>query len=57
MEFMDDNSRKPYDVQLKPLLQWWKSTRNRHVAASEAPADSGVRWTVRAEYSLISRPN
>ena len=40
MEFMDDSSRKPYDSQLKPLLQWWKSTRSRHITASEAPSDS-----------------
>ena len=40
MEFIDDSSRKPYDAQLKPLLQWWKSTRSQHMAVSEAPADS-----------------
>jgi hypothetical protein len=39
LEFMDDNSRKPYDAQLKPLLQWWKSTRSRKMPVSEAPAD------------------
>lgn len=40
MEFMDDNSRKPYDSQLKPLFQWWKSTRSQRMTPSEAPADS-----------------
>jgi hypothetical protein len=40
MEFMDDSSRKPYDAQLKPLFHWWKSTRGRRMAASQAPADS-----------------
>ena len=39
MEFMDDKSRKPYDSQLKPLFQWWKSVRGKHTAASEAPPD------------------
>ena len=39
LEFMDDNSRKPYDAQLKPLLQWWKAARSRKMAVSEAPAD------------------
>jgi hypothetical protein len=39
MEFIDDNSRKPYDSELKPLLQWWKSTRGRRMTVSEAPAD------------------
>lgn len=40
MEFTDDNSRKPYDSQLKPLFQWWKSVRGARMTASEAPADS-----------------
>jgi hypothetical protein len=40
MEFMDDNSRKPYDSQLKPLLQWWRAARTRRMTASEAPADN-----------------
>jgi hypothetical protein len=40
MEFMDDNSRKPYDSQLKPLFHWWKSARSTRMAPSEAPADS-----------------
>jgi hypothetical protein len=40
MEFMDDSSRKPYEAQLKPLLQWWKSTRGRRMSVSEAPPDS-----------------
>lgn len=39
MEFMNDSSRKPYDSQVKPLFQWWKSVRSRRMAASEAPAD------------------
>ena len=40
LEFIDDSSRKPYDAQLKPLLQWWKSVRSRRMAVSQAPADS-----------------
>jgi hypothetical protein len=39
MEFIDDNARKPYDSQLKPLLHWWKTTRGQRMAVSEAPAD------------------
>jgi len=39
MEFMNDSSRKPYDSQLKPLFQWWKSVRGKRMAVSEAPAD------------------
>jgi hypothetical protein len=40
LEFMDDKSRKPYDAELKPLLQWWKSIRGERMAASDAPADN-----------------
>jgi hypothetical protein len=40
MEFLDNKSRKPYDSQLKPLMQWWKSFRGRRMAASEAPPDA-----------------
>jgi hypothetical protein len=40
LEFIDDSSRKPYDAQLKPLFQWWKSTRSRRMAISEAQADN-----------------
>lgn len=40
LEFLDGSSRKPYDAQLKPLLQWWKSVRARRMAGTEGPADS-----------------
>ena len=40
LEFLDNASRKPYDAQLKPLFQWWKSVRGRHTAKSDAPPDS-----------------
>lgn len=40
LEFMDNSSRKPYDAQLKPLIQWWKSVRGRRMDASNVPADS-----------------
>jgi len=40
MEFMDDNRRKPYDSQLKPLVHWWKSARSKRMMPSEAPADN-----------------
>jgi len=40
MEFMNDDSRKRYDSQLKPLFQWWKSVRGRRMTTSEAPANS-----------------
>jgi hypothetical protein len=40
MEFLDNKSRRPYEPQLKPLLEWWKSMRSRRMASSQAPPDS-----------------
>jgi hypothetical protein len=39
MEFLDSKSLKPYQSQIKPLLQWWKSLRGRHRAESHTPLD------------------
>ncbi|MBZ5596746.1 MAG: hypothetical protein LAN83_00355 [Acidobacteriia bacterium] len=36
LEFLNDKSRKPYDSELKPLLQWWKSFNHRHMSESHA---------------------
>lgn len=40
MEFLTDKSRKPYDSQLKPLLEWWKSFNHRHMDESHAAPNS-----------------
>lgn len=40
MEFLNDKGRKPYDAELKPLLQWWKSFTHQHLTESQAAADS-----------------
>jgi hypothetical protein len=40
MEFLDNKSRKPYEAQLKPLLQWWKSFRSERRAESKAAPDA-----------------
>jgi hypothetical protein len=40
MEFLDDKSRKPYEAQLKPLLQWWKSLRGQRASESKAAPDA-----------------
>ena len=40
MEFLDNKSRKPFDTQLKPLLQWWKSLRGEHPTESKAGPDA-----------------
>src|SRR5258708_24300235 len=39
MEFMDNTSLKPYESQVKPLLQWWKAFRGRRTPQSSASAD------------------
>ncbi len=40
MEFLDQKSLKPYEAQVKPLLQWWKSFRGKASTASVASPDS-----------------
>lgn len=40
MEFLTKESLKPYESQLKPLLQWWKSSRSVPMPESTAPPDS-----------------
>jgi len=39
MEFLDNKSLKPYQSQVKPLLQWWKSFRGQRIPESSTPAD------------------
>ncbi len=39
MEFIDNKSLKPYESQVKPLLQWWKSWRGTHLPESSAAPD------------------
>jgi hypothetical protein len=39
MEFLNNKSRKPYESQLKPLLQWWKSFRGGRMIESKASPD------------------
>jgi len=40
MEFLDNRSRKPYENQLKPLLDWWKTFRSQRLVESNASPDS-----------------
>lgn len=40
MEFIDNKSLKPYESQVKPLLQWWKSWRGTRLPESNTPPDS-----------------
>jgi hypothetical protein len=39
MEFLTKESLKPYESQVKPLLQWWKASRGK-MAVSAMPPDS-----------------
>jgi len=39
MEFLDSKSLKPYESQIKPLLQWWKALRGQHMSDSKAAAN------------------
>jgi hypothetical protein len=50
MEFLDNKSRKPYESQVKPLLQWWKSVRSRRMVATGAQ-DSRCAADNRAVFS------
>ena len=40
MEFLDNKSLKPYESQVKPLLQWWKSFRGQRAPELGAPPDA-----------------
>jgi len=40
MEFLNKDSLKPYESTVRPLLAWWKSTRNLHTVETNAAADS-----------------
>ena len=53
MEFLDNNSRKPYQTQLKPLLQWWKSLRGERTAVSKAAPDA--RCTLDNTHAVFSQ--
>ena len=39
MEFLTNKSLKPYEAQVKPLLQWWKSFRGQHTLPPGGKAD------------------
>jgi hypothetical protein len=52
MEFLDNKSRKPYDRQLKPLLEWWKTFRGAKINESIASPDS--RCSLDSTHGLFS---
>ena len=53
MEFLDNKSRKPYESQLKPLLEWWKSFRSGRKAESKAAPDA--RCSLDNEHTVFSQ--
>jgi hypothetical protein len=53
MEFLDGKSLKPYEPQIKPLLQWWKSFRGRHLPESKAPASD--RCSLDNAHAVVSQ--
>jgi hypothetical protein len=52
MEFLNNKSRKPYESQLKPLLQWWKSLRSARMPESNASPDS--RCSLDSSHAIFS---
>jgi hypothetical protein len=52
MEFLNNKARKPYESQLKPLLQWWKSLRSAHMPETNAPTDS--RCSLDSTHAIFS---
>lgn len=53
MEFLDAKSLRPYEPQIKPLLQWWKSLRGRRMPESNAPADG--RCALDNTHAIVSQ--
>jgi hypothetical protein len=53
MEFLDSRSLKPYEPQIKPLLQWWKSLRGRRIPEAHAPANE--RCSLDSTHAVFSQ--
>lgn len=45
MEFLNKEGLKPYESEVKPLLEWWKATRKLQTAESTADVDSRCALT------------
>jgi hypothetical protein len=54
MEFLTSKSLKPYEPQVKPLLQWWKSFRGRRTPPSNAPANA--RCSLDSSHGIFASP-
>ena len=53
MEFLDSKSLKPYEAQVKPLLQWWKSFRGQRMSVSTAAPDA--RCTLDSTHAVFAQ--
>ena len=53
IEFLDSRSLKPYEPQIKPLLQWWKSLRGQRTPPSGAPAND--RCSLDSTHAVFSQ--
>ena len=53
MEFLDNKSLKPYEAQVKPLLQWWKALRGQHTSVSSATPDK--RCALDSTHAIFSQ--
>jgi hypothetical protein len=52
MEFLTKQSLQPYEPQVKPLLQWWKSVRSARMPESTVSPDS--RCTLNSTDAIFS---
>jgi hypothetical protein len=53
MEFLDSKSLKPYQAQVKPLLQWWKALRAQRLPESTAPVNN--RCSLDSTHGIIAQ--
>ncbi len=53
MEFLDSKSLKPYQTQVKPLLQWWKTIRAQRLPESTAPVNN--RCSLDSTHGIIAQ--
>jgi hypothetical protein len=53
MEFLDAKSMKPYEAEVKPLLQWWKAVRSKRMDSK--PLDSDSRCTLDNSHAIFAQ--
>jgi hypothetical protein len=53
MEFLTSKSLKPYEPQIKPLLNWWKGVRGQHTPQSSAAPDS--RCALDSTHAIVAQ--